>query len=174
MLWKEKRKGILKIPERHDINVDIPQAGNAPSQKEYKDIRGLVMKQAKEVCKEMLLGLGLWFVAVGLLLLLAATNKFAAIAGLFAGTLAAAGLILHMYHHLDITLDMDAKHARSHAQAAAFQRMAVMAVVLTISMFLSQYLHPVGTVLGLFGVKITALINPKLHAFLQKNRSGRI
>lgn len=131
------------------------------------------MRQAKEVCKEMLLGLVLWFVAAGLVLLFAATNKIAAAAGLFVGTLAAAGIILHMYHHLDITLDMDAKHARSHAQAAAFQRVVIMVAVLAAAMLLPQYLHPVGAVLGLFGVKITALINPKFHAFLKKYRSRR-
>lgn len=121
------------------------------------------MRQAKEVRKEMLLGLLVWFVAAGLVLAVIATNKPAALAGLFVGILGAVILILHMYHHLDIALDLDAKHAQSHTQFAAFQRIFIMAAVLIASMLLSEYLHPVGAVVGLFGVKITALMNPVLH-----------
>ena len=121
------------------------------------------MRNAKLVRKEMIMGLLIWLAAVGIVLAVIATNKLAALAGLVFGTLAAAGLIFHMYHHLDIALDMDAKHAQSHTQVAAFQRMFIMGAVVVVSMFLSEYMHPVGAVLGLFGVKVSALMNPVIH-----------
>lgn len=131
------------------------------------------MRQAKQVCREMLAGLVIWMAAVALLLAVIATNKPAALAGVVAGTAAAAGLVLHMYRHLDIALDMDAKHAQAHTQVAAFQRMFIMAAVIGLSMAGSKYVHPVGVVLGLFGVKATALCNPVIHKQMQKFRKKR-
>lgn len=130
------------------------------------------MRQAKQVCREMLIGLVIWMLVIGLLLMVIATHRFAALTGVLAGTLVAAGLILHMYRHLDIALDMDAKHARTHTQAAAFQRMFIMAVALALSMLGSRYVHPVGMVLGLFGAKVTALLNPVLHKQLLKRQTA--
>lgn len=134
---------------------------------------GTRIRQAKQVCKEMLAGLVIWMAVIMLLLVIIAANKLAALAGVLVGTAAAAGLILHMYRHLDIALDMDAKHAQAHTQFAAFQRTFIMAAVIGVSMAFSEYAHPVGVVLGLFGVKATALLNPVIHKQMQKFRKKR-
>ena len=124
------------------------------------------MRQAKQVCKEMLIGLAIWLMGVGIILTILATNRLAAIAGVVVGGAVAAVIILHMYRHLDIALDMDAKHAQKHVQAAAFQRMFFMAAAVGISLVLSGYIHPLGVILSLFGIKVTALLNPVLHKHL--------
>ncbi len=124
------------------------------------------MRQAKQVCKEMLIGLAIWVMGVGIILTILATNRLAAIAGVVVGGAVAAVIILHMYRHLDIALDMDAKHAQKHVQAAAFQRMFFMAAAVGISLVLSGYIHPLGVILSLFGIKVTALLNPVLHKHL--------
>jgi len=131
---------------------------------------GTGMRQVKQVCREMFAGLIIWMAAIALLLAVIAANKLAALAGLLIGTAAAAGLILHMCRHLDIALDMDAKHAQTHTQFAAFQRMLIMAAVIGLSMVVSAYVHPIGVVLGLFGIKVTALLNPVIHKLMQKLR----
>jgi len=124
------------------------------------------MRQAKQVCKEMLIGLVIWVAGVGIILTILATHRFAAIAGVLVGGAVAAGIILHMYRHLDIALDMDAKHAQKHIQAAAFQRIFFMAAAVGVSFVLSGYIHPLGVILSLFGIKVTALLNPVLHKHL--------
>ncbi len=124
------------------------------------------MRQAKQVCKEMLIGLAIWVAGVGIILTILATHRLAAIAGVIVGGAVAAGIILHMYRHLDIALDMDAKHAQKHVQAAAFQRMFFMAAAVGVSFVLSGYIHPLGVILSLFGIKVTALFNPVLHKYL--------
>lgn len=134
---------------------------------------GNSMREAGQVCREMLAGLIIWMIVTAVLLAVIATNKPAALAGVFVGTITAAGVILHMYRHLDIALDMDAKHAQAHTQVAAFQRMFIMAAVIGVSMVFSGYIHPVGVVLGLFGVKATALCNPLIHKQMQKLRKKR-
>lgn len=77
-------------------------------------------------------------------------------------------LLYHMYHHLDIALDMDPKHATNHVRFAAAMRMVIMAAVLAVSMYFQKYAHPMGAVLTIFGVKISAFIQPILHGFLEK------
>lgn len=130
------------------------------------------MRQAKQIVTDMMIGLVIWGVAVLVVLEIVASNKLAMAAGVLAGLLAAAGLILHMYRHLDIALDMDSGHAQRHTQFAAMQRLAIMAVVLAVSMTQYQYIHPVGTVFGIFGVKICALMQPWVHKMRQKRKNG--
>ena len=111
------------------------------------------MKKAKQILKEMFAGLLVWLIPVLIILVIAASHKLAA----------AAGLLLHMYHHLDIALSMDAKHAQKHMQQATLKRFFLMALVLAVSMAGHKYIHPAGTVLGLFGMKISAYLQPLVH-----------
>ncbi len=128
------------------------------------------MKQAKEVCKEMLLGLAFWVGFVAVALTVFSAQHLAAAVGTLAGGAVGAALILHMYRHLDIALDLDVKQAQKHIQAAAFQRLFIMGAAVALSLVLSGYIHPVGVILSLFGVKVTALLNPVLHRLLAKGR----
>ncbi len=132
------------------------------------------MGQARQVRRELLMGLGVWTAPMLVLLAVFRENHLAAILGALLGTAAAAVLIFHMYRHLDIALDMDAKHAQSHIQIASFQRVFIMGAVLVISFMLPIYFDPVGVVLGMFGVKISALMYPVLHAQYEKRRKRKI
>lgn len=132
------------------------------------------MRKAKQVCREMLIGLGLWALVILVILELLCIplhiNHFAMAAGVVVGTIAAVIVILHMYRHLDIALDMDAGHAQRHIQIAAMQRMFIMAVVMGVAFYLWRYIHPAGVVFGLFGIKITAFLHPSLHKWLEKRK----
>lgn len=132
------------------------------------------MRQARQVRKELLIGLGIWSAPILVLLAVFRENHLAAVLGTLAGTGAAAVLIFHMYRHLDIALDMDAKHAQAHIQIASFQRVFIMGAVLAVSFMLPAYLDPAGVVLGMFGVKISALIYPMLHPQYEKRRKRKI
>lgn len=126
------------------------------------------MRQARQVRRELLMGLGIWTAPVLVLLAVFRENHLAAVLGTLAGTGGAAVLIFHMYRHLDIALDMDAKHAQSHIQVASFQRVLIMGAFLAASFMLPAYLDPAGVVLGMFGVKISALMYPVLHEQYEK------
>ena len=131
------------------------------------------MRQARQVRKELLIGLGIWTMPVFVLLTVFWENHLSAALGTLFGAAAAAVLILHMYRHLDIALDMDAKHAQTHIQVASFQRVFIMGAVLAVSFVLPAYFAPVGVVLGLFGVKISALMYPTLHKQYEKHRKRK-
>ncbi|RKI41810.1 hypothetical protein D7V96_08945 [bacterium D16-59] len=124
------------------------------------------MRQAKQVCKEMLLGLAIWVAVIGVILTVIATHRFAAFFGVLAGGIVAAGIILYMYRHLDIALDLDAKYAQRHIQIAAFQRLFFMGAATAAAFVLSEYIHPAGVILSLLGIKVTALLNPVIHKYL--------
>ncbi len=128
------------------------------------------MRQARQTVKDLMMGLGIWGVLVFVVLEIISRHRIAMAAGLLAGLLTAAGLIFHMYHHLDIALDLDSGQARKHAMFASMQRLAVMAVVLAVSMTQYRYLHPLGVVLGIYGVKISALIQPLLQRYRRRQK----
>ena len=77
-----------------------------------------------------------------------------------------------MYKHLDIALDMDPENARKHTLKSAFQRTFIMAAVLMVSMIWYSYVHPIGVVLGLMGVKMTAYMQPYVHRFIAGVKRG--
>jgi len=116
------------------------------------------MKKARQLLKEMFAGLLVWLIPVLIILVIAADNKLAAAAGVLFGGMAAAGLLLHMFHHLDIALGMDVKHAQKPMPLATLKRIFFMAFVLAVSMAGYKFIHPAGTVLGLIGMKISAFM----------------
>lgn len=133
----------------------------------------ITMRQVRQVRTELLAGVAVWAVPVLILLTILWEDHLAAALGTLLGAAAAAVLIFHMYRHLDIALDMDVKHAQSHIQVASFQRVFIMGAVLVISFLLPAYFAPIGVVLGMFGVKISALMYPVLHKQFDKYRRTR-
>ena len=121
------------------------------------------MRQAKQTLKELMAGLAVWGILMLVILMIVSRHRLAVACGLLVGLAVAAWLLWHMYRHLDIALDMDATHAGRHIQASGMKRFFVMAVVLAVAMTQYRYIHPIGTVLGMFGMKISAGMQPKLH-----------
>lgn len=128
------------------------------------------MRQAKQTLKELMAGLAVWGAAVMAILIIVSRHRLAVACGLILGLAVAAWLLWHMYHHLDIALDLDEKHAGRHMQASSMKRFLVMAVVLAVTMTQYRYVHPIGTVLGMFGMKISAFMQPKLHKLMTAHK----
>lgn len=126
------------------------------------------MKQAKKVFREMLVGLLVWVILTGVLLALVMQEHFAAAVGSAFGGVVAVGIIFHMYRHLDIALAMDAAHAQRHIQMSSVQRLLLMGVALVAAFLFPKYIYPPGVIVSLFGIKITALLNPFIHRLLCK------
>lgn len=128
------------------------------------------MRQAKQTLKELMAGLAVWGAAVLAILMIVSQHRLAVACGLILGLAVAAWLLWHMYHHLDIALDLDEKHAGRHMQASSMKRFLVMAVVLAVTMTQYRYVHPIGTVLGMFGMKISAFMQPKIHKLMTAHK----
>ena len=128
------------------------------------------MRQAKQTLKELMAGLAVWGAAVLAILMIVSRHRLAVACGLILGLAVAAWLLWHMYNHLDIALDLDEKHAGRHMQASSMKRFLVMAVVLAVTMTQYRYVHPIGTVLGMFGMKISAFMQPKIHKLMTAHK----
>ena len=128
------------------------------------------MRQARQILREMMISSGVWTLLVTVVLALIGSNKLAMILGSLLGGAAAILLLWHMFHHLDIALDMEPGQATRHTQGAAMQRVAIMAVVLAVSMYFYEYVHPLGTILTLFGVKFSAFAQPTVHKLTEKHK----
>ncbi len=115
----------------------------------------------------MIYGLLVWTVTIALILVIVSDRRWAMLSGAVLGGAAAAGILFHMFRHLDIALDMDPKQASRHIRAAAVRRMAAMAACAGMSVCLYRYIHPVGMILGMFGVKVSAFLYPAVHRILQ-------
>lgn len=131
------------------------------------------MRQAKQTLKELMAGLAVWGIVVLVILMIVSRHRLAVACGLLVGLAVAAWLLWHMYRHLDIALDMDATHAGRHIQASAMKRFLVMAVVLAVTMTQYRYVHPIGTVLGMFGMKLSAFMQPTVHRLMMTHKSRR-
>ena len=122
----------------------------------------------------MIYALAIWTLFIMVILMIVAVfihvNPLAMALGTLAGGLTAAGLLFHMYRHLDIALDMKPESASRHTQFAAIQRMLIMAVVMAVSFLFMDYLHPAGVAFGILGMKVAALSYPKFHIYFERRR----
>ena len=112
------------------------------------------MRQAKQTLKELMAGLAVWGAAVLAILMIVSRHRLAVACGLILG----------------LAVDLDEKHAGRHMQASSMKRFLVMAVVLAVTMTQYRYVHPIGTVLGMFGMKISAFMQPKIHKLMTAHK----
>ncbi len=104
---------------------------------------------------------GIWFVP----------NVWACLAGELLGSAIATALMFHLYHCIDVELDIDAAKAGAHSKWNAMIRLAVEIVAIAGCCFIPNYIHPVAMLVGLFGRKIGALMVP---IFFDKERNGQM
>lgn len=123
------------------------------------------MEIAKRTVREMYLGLLCWGIVL-LLPVFFVPNKIPYISGVITGCLAAVFLLIHMYKHIDIALDMDKKSAEAYMRRTSLARTLIMALVVGGSVYLGRYVHPAGVVLGIFGMKVSAYMQPVIHKYI--------
>lgn len=126
------------------------------------------MRQARQVLKELMISSILWTLIVTILFVVISRGRLSMLFGGLLGGMTALLLLWHMFHHLDIALDMDSTHASKHVQFASLQRLGIMAVTLAVCMIFYEYAHPIPAILTLFGVKLSALSYPKMHPHYEK------
>ncbi len=85
--------------------------------------------------------------------------------GVVAGTAAAMVQLYNMYDTLDRALGADEGKARSYITSKSMLRLILITAVMVVAYFIG-FVTFVGVVLGLFTVKLSALINPWLKKHL--------
>ena len=113
--------------------------------------------------------IGIWLIAVVVILagVFFVSNPLAYIAGEIVGSATASGMMLHLYHSIDIELDLPEKKAVNHARIAGTVRSLLEITVLFASFFVSGWVSPYTVLAGLLARKIAALMVP----FMEKIRT---
>lgn len=75
----------------------------------------------------------------------------------------AIGLLRHMLRTIDISLDLDSDTAKKYARRQAIVRLAFMGLALCVAFYYSDRVNPWGVLLGVFGLKFSAYLQPVIH-----------
>lgn len=117
------------------------------------------------VLRDLYVGLLLYFLIVSVLGVVLVTDKLGYVLGVLVGVCASFGFAYHMYRTLDKGLDMPEKAAQRYVLSRSCIRLFMMLVVAYVGLFV-EGLSFLGVVLGLFGLKISALMQPLVSIYI--------
>lgn len=126
---------------------------------------------ARKTLYRVILGIGICFAAVILVGVWFVENKLAYISGELVGSVVAVGLMFHLYHSIDIELDIGEAKAKAHSKWNALIRLAIEIAVVALCCFIPEYIDPVTVLIGLFGRKIGAMMVPVIF---DRERTGEM
>ncbi len=120
---------------------------------------------------ELLLGILFFGVLLELLLIWFSSNKLLFTSGLWIGVFLSVLGVVHMYHTLDVALDLVEEDAQKHLRKGHALRF-----VIVIAVFLAVYYWKLGNVLafflGILTLKFSAYVQPVTHRILTKKKKG--
>ncbi len=87
-------------------------------------------------------------------------GKFSYLLGMILGCAVAVFMSIHMYRTLEKAILMDSKGAKHKTRLGAFLRLLIMAGALIVSALFPDYISLISTMVGIFGLKVAALIQP--------------
>ena len=105
--------------------------------------------------------IGIWFVP----------NIPACLAGELIGSGIATGLMFHLYHCIDVELDIGEVKAGAHSKWNAMIRLAIEIAAVVGCCFIPEWINPIALLVGLFGRKFGAMMVP---LFFDKERNGQM
>lgn len=106
--------------------------------------------------------IGIWFLAVAVIVagVFFVPNPFAYVIGEIVGSATATGMMLHLYHSIDIELDLPEKKAANHSRVMGTVRSIIEIAVLFGSFFVAEWVLPYTVFAGLLARKAAALMVP--------------
>ncbi len=127
-----------------------------------------MLKRINPVLPELVLGIALYAIAVECIGIWFVEDKARFTIGLWIGAAAAIGMAIHIAIVIEDSVSMVVeKRARSWATLHALLRYAVVAVIFFLMAYF-RFGNVVAAFIGIFGLKISAYLQPYLHKRLQK------
>lgn len=126
------------------------------------------MKTARTTLIEMIIGI--WVLAAVVIAagVFFVSNPLSYVLGEVVGSGTATLLMLHMYHSIDIELDLPKKKSVNHARIMIILRSLIELGVLFGSFYIEQWVLPYTVLAGLFGRKFAPMFVPAMEKFLKK------
>ncbi len=118
------------------------------------------MEIAENSLKKVMLGI--WILAIPVIFfgVFFVGNPLAYVVGELVGCLTGSILLFHMYRCIDLELDLPEKKAANHSRSMALVRTGIVVVVMGGSLFLPAYINPYMVLVGMLGMKVSALLAP--------------
>lgn len=121
------------------------------------------MREDRKTFWDLMVGIVLFSALFGIIGAMLAEDTMAFFLGVVLGGAVAAGLCVHMYKTLEVTLDMDEGRAQKRAYAMTGIRMFIMAAAVFAALRFSELLDVIGVVLGILTLKFAAFAQPLIR-----------
>lgn len=115
---------------------------------------------ARKTLQGLLLGIAVFGIIEEILLLLLYRNRIAATLGLLLGLWTAVVNSVYIYRSLGRVLELDEKSSVKAMRGPVMIRYCFMGIVITLALLHPQIFSPIGVILGLLSMKISAYIQP--------------
>lgn len=118
------------------------------------------MKEAKQSLTRLIIGIWICMIPVSVLGLVLTAGQIGFLFGELIGCVLATAMALHIYHTLDVALDLDPEHAARHAKSGSVVRSMITIVILAIGFWLRHWINPIGIFTGMMGLKLSVYLMP--------------
>jgi hypothetical protein len=121
------------------------------------------MKEARISLWEVVIGIWIFAAVVILAGIFIVPNPLAYVLGELVGSVTASGLMFHLYHSIDVELDLPKKRAVSHSRVMGIFRSGLEIAVLFGSFFVPDWILPYTVFAGLLSRKFAVLLVPYME-----------
>lgn len=115
---------------------------------------------ARKTLQKLLLGIAVFGIIEELLFLLLCKDKMAVTLGLLLGLWTAIVNSIYIYRSLGRVLELDEKNSVKAMRGPVMIRYCFMGIVITLALLHPQIFSPIGVILGLFSMKLSAYVQP--------------
>lgn len=115
---------------------------------------------ARQMLCRLLLGIAVFGMVEECFLLLLCKNRLAATLGLLLGLWIAIVNSIYIYHSIGHALELDEKNSVKAMRISVMIRYCFMGIVVVLALRYPQIFSPIGTILGLLSMKISAYVQP--------------
>ena len=132
------------------------------------------MKRLDPTVRDILFGALLYGVLVEVIGLIIVENRLSYTLGILYGYLCVIFMTCHMYLTLEKALDMEPKAASKYGMRNSILRYAIMLLLLVAAVLVPK-VSVIAVIIMLFGMKISAFLQPKVHKYITSRifREGR-
>lgn len=127
-----------------------------------------------DVAKKNLIFLviGIWMIGIveGLIGVAVSQNTLAFLLGILVGCAAATFSSFHIYHTLDMAMDLDERHATVHAKKGSMIRLIISFTLLLAACYWKQFVSPVALLIGLLNLKFSVYLVPIMEKITSVNQ----
>ena len=167
--------GINSVAGEQGINSDTVQTDNSDQQNSVNNSAEIKRFPDRQIAKKTLYRviIGIWILSV----IVCVTGvwfveyKTAYLLGELVGSGIATGLMFHLFHCIDVELDLGEAKAPMHSKMNAMLRLLIEIAAVAGCCFIPEIINPITVLIGLFGRKIGALMVP---VFFDKERTGEM